>query len=131
LLEDELWTRIRLAPETLPKGEIDLVPGLQFLRLGHSSLKPEKAMITLSSTPDLRVLSIDYKSLKRRLVISFEKAFPYSILRWEETAPGGFDPGSPLLTTRAVRKKVLLLDYWNKHKVSDSFYRERLGLTQK
>ena len=28
-LEDELWTRIRLAPETLPVGDVTVVPGLQ------------------------------------------------------------------------------------------------------
>lgn len=40
LLEDEIWTRIRLAPETLPKGEIELIPATQFSQLWHVDLKP-------------------------------------------------------------------------------------------
>ena len=40
-LEDELWTRIRLAPDTLPVGDVTVVPGLQYARLWHKEVRPE------------------------------------------------------------------------------------------
>ncbi|HEV8231376.1 MAG TPA: hypothetical protein VGQ75_03440, partial [Thermoanaerobaculia bacterium] len=46
-LEDELWTRIRLAPATLPVGTVEIVPGLQYTRLWHKDVRPEKAEATL------------------------------------------------------------------------------------
>src|SRR5512132_1845369 len=48
-LEDELWTRIRLAPETLPVGRIEIVPGLQYARLWHKDVRPEQAEATIRS----------------------------------------------------------------------------------
>lgn len=128
-LEDELWTRIRLAPDTLPKGEIELVPSLQFVRLWHQELKPEKATASLIPEGSLNVYTIAYNNIQRKVVIRFEPKFPYAIASWEETQPGGFE-GSPLLTTKAVKTNTLLLDYWNKHGVADSVYRKQLGLSQ-
>lgn len=128
-LEDELWTRIRLAPGTLPVGEITLVPGSQYVRLWHQELKAQPATASLKDSGNLRTYSIEYKSIKRSVKIQFEKQFPYSITGWEETQPGGFGD-SALLTTRAVRTKSLLLDYWSRHNNADDHYRRELGLTQ-
>lgn len=128
-LEDELWTRIRLAPDTLPKGEIQIVPGLQFVRLWHQELQPETATATRTMEGSLNVYTIDYKNIKRKLVIRFEQKFPYAIVSWDETQPGAFGD-SPLLTTKAVKTNSILLDYWNKHSEADADYRKQLGLTQ-
>jgi hypothetical protein len=128
-LEDEIWTRIRLAPETLPIGNIDLVPGSQYIRLWHQQLTAQKAVATLEEEGNLRTYSIEYANIKRKVQIQFEKAFPYAITAWEETQPGGFGD-SGLLTTRAVRTKSLLLDYWTKHNNKDAHYRNELGLTE-
>lgn len=134
-LEDEVWTRIRLSPLTLPVGEIEMIPGLQYARLWHIALKPEKAIAKIQaikdkslSTKSLNAYSIEYKDISRRVVIKFEKEFPYAIVAWEETQPGGFGD-SKALTTRAVRTKSILLDYWNKNSVADDIYRKELGLT--
>jgi hypothetical protein len=102
-LEDELWTRIRLAPETLPVGQVEVVPGLQYARLWHKDVRPEKADATLRSDGRENV-------------------------SWEETQPGGFD-GSPLLTTKAVATRSLMLDYWKRHDNADAHFRKELGLT--
>lgn len=34
-LEDEVWSKIRLNPTQLPVGDIEMIPGTQFLRLRH------------------------------------------------------------------------------------------------
>jgi len=130
-LEDEVWTRIRIAPETLPTGTIQMLPGLQSLRLLHQPIKAQTATATMRAEEQGNIYTVNYPALKRTLTIRFQKQFPYAITGWEETAPGGFSPDSPLLTTRAVKTNVLLLDYWDKHGVKDGIYREKLGLTQR
>lgn len=127
-LEDELWTRIRLAPETLPVGRVEVVPGLQYARLWHKDVRPEKAEATLGSEGREKVYTLDYSAIPRKLAIRFEAAFPYRIVSWEETQPGGFD-GSPLLTTKAVATRSLMLDYWKRHDNADAHFRKELGVT--
>jgi hypothetical protein len=128
-LEDELWTRIRLAPESLPVGNFEIVPGLQFVRMWHKEAKPVKASAKLTEDGNLRVYSLEYPSIKRQLIIRFNKNFPYEVESWEETQPGGFGDSAPL-TTKAVKTNRILLDYWNRHGVEDAHYRKELGLTE-
>ncbi|MFQ5752653.1 MAG: septum formation inhibitor Maf [bacterium] len=135
LLEDEVWTKIRLAPNTLPTGSIKIIPGLQFARLRHVPLKIEKATARLStlkqpslSPNELWVYAIEYQDIKRKLVITFEKNFPYRILAWEESHPSGFGAKAKMLTTRAVKTHAIKSPYWSKNKVSDSYLRDNLGL---
>lgn len=136
LLEDEIWTKIRLAPNSLPTGEIKIVPGFQYARLRHVPLKIEKATASLTtsrdedlSNQDLQIYTIDYKDLRRKLVIQFENQFPYKIIAWEESYPSGFGPDAKMMTTRAVRTHSLMTDYWTKNKTSDAHLREELGLS--
>jgi hypothetical protein len=127
-LEDELWTRIRLAPETLPVGDVRVVPGLHYARLWHKEVRPERARATLRSEGSRNVYTIDYSDVERELVIRFEKTFPFKIVGFEETTPGGFD-GSRSLTTKATATDSLMLDYWRRHGNADAHYRKELGLT--
>jgi hypothetical protein len=120
-LEDELWTRIRLAPETLPVGDLEMIPALQFVRLGHVDLKVEPATATRKRDGKMEIYTVQYKNLKRTLTIRFDATFPYAIQSWEEKSPGGFGPNAPILTT-------LLLDYWNKHNNAHAPLRKKLGL---
>jgi len=129
-LEDEIWTRIRLAPETLPTGNVQMLPGFQYIRIMHQPVKAQNASVKLSSDSQTTTYTIEYKDLKRQVVIHFQKQFPYAILGWEETAPGGFTLDSPMLTTRAVRTNSILLDYWDHHGNEDAMYRKQLGITQ-
>ena len=129
-LEDEIWTRIRLAPESLPKGEIEMIPATQFARLWHVGLQPEPATATLNTKGSLNEYKVEYKKLPRKLSIFFEKQFPYQIVSWQENHPGGFGGGA-WLTTKATKTNTLLLDYWNRHGNEDAVYREKLGLSMK
>ncbi|MCB0259688.1 MAG: septum formation inhibitor Maf [Calditrichaeota bacterium] len=134
LLEDELWTRIRLNPEALPTGEIDLFPGAHYIRMRHQPLQPQKAVASLSSSEDpalsekpLQVYRIEYRSIERVLEIKFEAEFPFAIVAWEETYPSGFGD-SRVLKTSAVRTHTLNAPYWSLNSVADSLYRKQLGL---
>ncbi len=135
LLEDEIWIRIRLNPDFLPVGEIELLPGLFFIRLRHLDFKVQKANAELSTIndPDLsadpiQVYTINYTSINRSLLIKFERDFPFSILAWEETYRSGWGADAKELTTRAKRTHTVVTDYWTKNSVTDSTYRKMLGL---
>lgn len=135
LLEDEVWTRIRLDPSELPVGLIRIIPGSQYARLRHLPLNVQKAEARLESLEDpalsekpLLQYTIAYQDLERKLTIMFEKEFPYSILAWEESTLSGFGKEAKQLSTRAVKTHSLFIDYWNKNSISDLHYREKLGL---
>jgi hypothetical protein len=135
LLEDEIWTRIRLDPAALPTGAIKIIPGGQFVRLKHVALGVAEATANLAETADAALSSdalyryvVDYADLDRELAIVFEKSFPHRILAWEESCRDGFGVDARVLTTRAVRSNSMLLDYWSKNRVSDSHLRDELGI---
>lgn len=134
LLEDEIWTLVRLDPSRLPLGEIELIPGSAFLRLRHREAAVQPAIAELTTVTDeslspkkLAFYRVEYRDIPRQLKIYFQPTTPYEIVAWEEETMSGFgDPRK--LTTRAVRTHSLLLDYWNKNSVADSTYRRQLGL---
>lgn len=127
-LEDELFTRLRLSPETLPTGEIEVVPSLLFNRLSHRAPQPEPATAALTDTTfqaqNVRVYTLNYPGLPRRVALFFEKAAPYRIAGWEETT---VEKGQ-LLTTRATRRQTLVTDYWKHHGPEGKALRDSLKL---
>lgn len=135
LLEDEIWTRIRLAPGSLPTGNIELIPDLQFIRLRHLKFEVQKATAELKTAVGSKLsknpvmeYSVSYKDINRKVRIFFEKTFPHEILSWEEEITSGWGPGAKTLTTRAVRTHKVITDYWSKNSVADADYRNQLGL---
>jgi len=130
LLEDEVWTRIRLAPDALPVGTISVVPGTLSSRLRHKPLAVEQAIATLesigadSSGNAMSRYTLNYGNDERSLAIDFMTAFPHEITGWTET----YSDFGKVLTTRAVRTNSLMLDYWRRHTNADSGLRDQLGL---
>jgi hypothetical protein len=134
-LEDEVWTRIRIAPETLPLGEIKMVPGSFFTTLRMIELGAENAFAELTNTQEgdrggVSQYTVTYPSLERTLSIRFNKNFPYDILSWSETSPSGSGEDAIVLTTKAKRTHSVMTDYWNKNSVKDLELREELGLVK-
>jgi len=129
-LEDEIFTRIRLNPESLPTGDISLIPSLIVSRLKHQEINPVRAVAELKEIPEKNEMSysVKFPDTGRQLNITFEKNFPYEIISWEERYKSGFGPDSKELVTRAVRDKSVLLDYWNKNSTLDEVLREKMGL---
>ena len=135
LLEDELWNRIRLSPSTLPQGKVSLLPGLLWQRLSHVQLKPEEAVLTLSKadtffTKDsgVQMYTVHYPAAQRTLQIYFESVLPYEIVGWQENYPDGFGNNKKMLTTKAIRKKKIWLEYWKHNGLADSSYSDTLQL---
>jgi len=106
ILEDELWTRLRIDPERLPTGSDSLIPSLEYLRLRHQPVRAYQATLTLSEPGPMRTYTITYPELNRTLQLHFEGTFPYAIQGWTETYPSGYGPDAPVLTSTAqlIRK---------------------------
>lgn len=131
LLEDEVWSQIRMRPQDLPTGNIQIIPGTQFLRLNHQDFKVENAKATSSRLRDpnlspnaLTEYSINYKDLNRTLVITFETAFPHTIVAWQEQETGR---NGAIYTTRATRTHEVKSPYWGQNNLADSVMRKQLG----
>ena len=132
-LEDEIWTRIRIDPKTLPLGEIEMIPGSFFTTLRMIDLGVEKAVAELANTQEenrgvISQYTVRYPSLGRTLSIRFNLNFPYDILSWSETYPSGSGKNAKVLTTEARRTHAVMVDYWNKNNVKDLKLRKELGL---
>jgi hypothetical protein len=141
ITEDGLWALIRLKPDALPTGRLQILPGTQFLRLRHLPTRAESVAAELrdldplrdaalkNGPKPLRVYELAYQNIPRKLRIAFEKNFPHSIVAWEEEGESGRGPSKNSLTTRAVRTNVLRTDYWSKNSNQDAPLRARLGVT--
>ena len=133
-LEDDIWTRIRIAPETLPLGKIKMIPGSFFTILHTIEAGAEDAIAELTHTREgdsgISQYTVTYSSLQRTLSIHFNQNFPYDILSWSETYPSGSGKNAKILTTNARRTHAVMTDYWNKHSLKDLNLRKELGLAK-
>lgn len=129
ILEDEIWTRIRIAPESLPVGKIKIIPGAMISRLLHFKPMPTDAVADLSeNAKGQKVYTLNYPSMNRTLKIFFSKTFPYSIEGWEEFYKDGFGDKATMLTSKGEKVQTVITDYWKKNSVADSLLRKQLGL---
>lgn len=127
-LENEVWTQLRIEPDMVPTGDFEMIPSFEFLRLRHKKLKTYKAHGEFYTDKGLNVYTLEYPELQRTLKIYSSVNFPYTIEKWEETWPSGFGKEQKMLTTKAVKKERLKIDYWNKNANKDLYLREKLGL---
>ena len=126
--EDDVWNLIRINPNQIPLGKVDLIPALLNQRLTHQIFEVQEADISISeSGENFQELTVAYTGGKRILKIRFYNYFPYEITGWEETRI--YDDGTSE-TTSAKRKAMLRLDYWTKNKLGDESFRKELKLSQ-
>ncbi|MDN3202709.1 hypothetical protein [Algoriphagus sediminis] len=124
--EDELWNLLRLDPELIEEGETELFPGLIYQRFSHINLKKQKAIISKNSVNALTAeMVVDYADIGRKLSIRYQKEFPFEILSWEEEEIGR---NGDTLVTKALRKKVRQLDYWNLNSTENNDLAKALSL---
>ena len=122
ILEDELFTRLRINPEAIKTGTIQAIPALYFSRLRHVALKSYPAELNFSDLNDsTRQCELKYPSLDRALTISFSKNSPFYINGWKEVYRGK-------TLVIAQRNKTLMSDYWAKHAIKFDSLRIELGL---
>lgn len=108
LLEDELWSRIRLNPASIPIGKVKVIPSALYARLRHQSNTVQDADIQIDKGETESVLKLSYTGIPRSLTIRFETAFPHKILGWEEQHQGKMASKG---TLKATRRSA----YWAEH----------------
>jgi len=124
ILENELWNQLRISPESMPVGNIDIIPSFEFLALHHKEIKAYKAEASLTTEGTNKVYTIKYAALKRTLTIKIAAAFPYIIESWEEK----LQKRGQILSTKAKKIKTIKSAYWRKNGVGDVEERKELGL---
>ncbi len=135
-LEDELWTRIRINPETLPIGDIQMIPGSIYSRFVHKTMAAKKAIASKTEMasdhehqgPIIRY-QVEYPSEQRTFILNYKKNFPHEITSFEGIYKDGFGDKAKVLHTIGIKKNSLMLDYWNKNSAADSTYRRDLGFS--
>lgn len=131
-LEEEIWTRLRLDPRSLPQGETQVVPARIYTRFYK---KPETALPAVGSLRTVTgseysesphsLYELRYNGqAQRTLRIWFDTEFPHTILAWTETGAGS-DAG---MVTRARRIALTKSDYWSHNAPSDLPLRDELKL---
>lgn len=120
-LEDELWLMVRLAPENLPVGEFDCIPGAVYTRFAHGKIEATQAVGTLTKKKNEHIYSLNYLSLSRTLNIHFEAQFPHIITKWTESDANG-------TTAARLKNRIMHSEYWSENKPADAAKRARLGL---
>jgi hypothetical protein len=122
LLEDDIMNRLRISPESIPTGEIRIIPSLFFARLRHQSVLPARASISFSEDKKKqRICKITYPELKRTLEIWFDQDFPHKIQGWQEKS-------EDKLVSAGALKKTLQTEYWQKNAEKFRYLRDSLGL---
>ncbi len=124
ILENELWNQLRISPENLPVGKLQIIPSFEYLGLYHKKFRAYDAIATVKEKEDFMIYEINYPILQRTLTIKAKKTFPYSITSWEETLISR----GKTLTTTAKKIKTIQSAYWNKNGVTDIDERKELGL---
>jgi hypothetical protein len=128
VLENELWNKLRLDPEGLPVGNLDIVPSFEYIRLSHNTFKAYKANAKLTQNDGLYAYDINYPELERNLTIYFKASFPFSIEGWTETFKGGFGPNATAMTSTAKKIKTIKSPYWQQNSNGYLSLRDSLGL---
>lgn len=127
-LENEIWTKIRVNPEDLPLGELEIIPSLEFFRTKHQEVKAHKALASISENGNLKTYTVKYATVERSLSITFSSEFPYSIESWTEEFKSGFGPNAKTMVSKATKLKTLKTPYWQQNSNAFLHLRDSLAL---
>lgn len=128
-LEDDIWSKIRVNPSTLPTGKMQMIPSFFYLTLRHKPVKDYECSGVLTKVDKkISQYKVVYPSLNRTISIRFENKFPYKIIGWDETYKTGYGANMKEMTTTATLIKTIKSDYWNRNSNADVSMRNDLGL---
>ncbi|PWK26131.1 hypothetical protein LV89_02611 [Arcicella aurantiaca] len=93
--EDEMWSKIRQNPATLPQGEFEIIPSLTYWNSLHKTPEVQSVKAEFKNYDGkeftgkkLKIYSLNYPDLKRNLSIIFEENSPFKIVGWTEENEG-------------------------------------------
>ncbi|MDQ8195230.1 hypothetical protein QEH59_12395 [Coraliomargarita sp. SDUM461004] len=120
-IEDAIWLKLRLNPNELPTGPIQIIPSALHTRFTHTPVRIETATAERIIDGTQSHYLIHYQSINRELQISYDSAFPHIIRSWKEREASG--------TTKAVlTHRIMNSEYWSEHSPQDAAKRKKLGL---
>lgn len=128
ILENEIWTKIRINPRDLPVGALKIIPSLEYLRLQHRTPRAYKANASLSTDKGISTYTLIYPELERNLSIRFSATFPYSIEGWTEEIKTEAGSRLNLLSSKAGKLKSLKAPYGEPHGTKNLKLQDSLGL---
>ncbi len=124
-LEDEIMNLIRIQPDLLPIGDIQMLPAFDYCRFKHLPIQSVRANCAINQINDsVAEYRIHQEDIDRDFRIQYKNKSPFDILHWEETH---LEDGV-LMTSSATRIHKAKLQYWRLHQVSDTIYLKELGL---
>ena len=121
LLEDELWTLIRMNPENIQEGNYNVIPSTFYTRLTHDPSIAKQARVRKEKQEHIELLVLEYLHLDRTLTIGYMPSFPYKILSWEEIQDGQ-------LMSKGKLKASVKSAYWRQHDNKHEHLRDSLGI---
>lgn len=122
--ENQIPAQLRINPQSMPVGKIQIIPSTEYLRLKHIETKAYDAIAKLSEIPDGYLYSVKFSDLGRTIAFKTEKTFPYRILSWMDRFKDG---ATPMVSTGTL-KETLRTPYWNKNSNKDAILRDSLKL---
>lgn len=120
-LESDLWNLIRINPEELPTGDIQMLPAFEYFRMSHTPIEAKNAYGKLMQGDSISNYTVEYPEIKRTLSIYFNSKAPYEIERWEEMHPNG-------LKTTAEKLQRMKSKYWSQNTTQYEYLRDSLEL---
>lgn len=128
ILENEIWTKIRINPERLPTGNIEIIPSLEYFRVKHQPVKAYAATATLENNGDFSRYTLYYDGTERKLSITFATSFPYQIEGWVEEFKSGFGSNAKTMVSKGSKLKTLKTPYWRQNSNKFVHLRDSLAL---
>ncbi len=128
-IEEEVWTRIRIEPQTLPMGNFEMIPSQECIRINHLPLKAIKADARLllqigAGGKEHYVYQLNYPDLNRKVEWHCENVFPYKVQYWQETQL----TATGTAKSSATIKETMNLPYWELNGNENTEKRDSLKL---
>lgn len=126
LSEDAIYNIIRTNPNSLPCGEIMILPAAHYTILRHKPYQAIAATASIDTSSTVATYTVDMPSISRTLAISYDRSSHNKIVGWQDRYPSAYD--QVLRTTTARLDTSVWTAYWSTSKLQDSIARRVLGL---
>ena len=123
LLEDEVLSLLRIDPDLIPTGAVDILPSLTHLRFSHTNMKSAKAQISKTNNGDgTSTMILDYSG-SRKVKVTYDTSGPHVIRSISD------DYVTRNKSTKATLSQQIKKAYWGANSLSDQPLRKDLSIT--
>ncbi len=126
LLMDEVFALIRMSPELLPTGAVQLTRSSELTRYRHQDIAPIGVNASMETDSSLTTFTLE--NAQERYVWQFRSAFPHTIVGWKEMQLDG--QGNPITksVTSATLKTTMRTPYWSQNGNEYEYLRDSLHI---